>query len=132
MLDRETQIGRLVPGDIFHAGAPNGASLICLVLGVKGNTIRARRVTTQEEMEFDRRTGKAEVGDTRIPCVIDSVVPLPTELHEAFVKLDRKYRALMAMDEESRFQDLERLKLSDAENKALNFVGSYYESNPLS
>jgi hypothetical protein len=38
---------------------------------------------------------------------------------------------LMSMDEASRFADLERHKLSEAEKKALKFVYSYYPSNPL-
>jgi hypothetical protein len=88
-------------------------------------------VTTQDNLEFDRRTG-VKVGDDRAsPCVIDSVTALPTEIHNVFLELDRKYRALMAMDEKSRFEDPERLKLTDAEKKALLFIDSHYSSNPL-
>jgi hypothetical protein len=131
MADHKNSIASLVPGTVFHAAAPNGASLICLVLSVNDTTITARRVTTQEHIEFDRHTGEAEVGDKRIPCVIDSVAPLPADIHNTFLEMDRKYRELMAMDEESRFADLERLKLTAAEHDALLFVASHYPSNPL-
>jgi hypothetical protein len=132
MLDRMTLLTKLNVGDIFHAQAPSGASLICLVLSVDKGTIQARRVTTQENIEFNRRTG-VKVGDDReSPCVIDSVAPLPAEIHNVFLELDQKYKVLMAMDEKSRFADLERLKLTDAEKKALLFVDSHYSSNRLS
>ena len=131
MPDRTTLLAKLNVGDIFHAESPSGASLICLVLSVDKGTIQARRVTTQENLEFDRMTG-VKVGDDReTPCVIDSVAALPSEIHDVFLELDEKYRALMAMDEKSRFEDLEWLKLTDAERKALLFIASHYPSNPL-
>jgi hypothetical protein len=131
MADRGVLIGSLSSGDIFHARAPNGASMICLVLSVAGNVIRARCVTTQEEIEFDRQIGKAFVGERGVVCVIDSIARLPPEIHDVFLKMDKKNKELMAMDEESRFADLERLKLSESEQKALIFIHSHYQSNPL-
>lgn len=127
-MNRKILIGNLIPGDIFHARAPNGASLICLVLSVDDKTIQARRVTTQENVEFDRRTG---IATGEVPSGIDSIAPLPPEIHSVFLEMDKKNRELMAMDEESRFKDLERLKLTDAEKKALDFIYSHYSSNPL-
>jgi len=131
MADRKILIRNLVAGDIFHARSPNGASIICLVLSVRGNAIRARRVTTQEELEFDRKDGKAVVGEQGVVCLIDSVAPLPSNIHKVFLMLDEKCAAIMAMDEKTRFEDLERLKLTESEKKALDFVHSHYESNPL-
>jgi len=131
MADRKALIGSLRSGDIFHAQAPNGASMICLVLSVSDAGIRARRVTTQEELEFDRMTGQAMVGDQGLVCVIDSVVPLPADIHDVFLAMDEKNRALMAMDEKARFEDFERLKLTGPEKNALTFVHSHYTSNPL-
>ena len=131
MADREILIGNLGVGDIFHAEAPNGASLICIVLSVDEGIIQARRVTTQENLAFNRKTG-VKVGDDRErPCAIDSVAPLPAEIHNAILDLDKKNAAIMAMDEKSRFQDLERLKLADVHGKALIFIGSHYPENPL-
>jgi len=132
MADHPTLLTGLKVGDIFHAQAPSGASLICLVIGLDQRAIRARRITTQENLEFDRGTG-IKLGDNReVPCIIDSIAPLPAEMHDVFLKLDRKYQALNAMDEKERFADLERLKLTDAEKAALLFVASHYPSNPLS
>jgi hypothetical protein len=131
MSDRTSLLGDLAVGNIFHAEYPNGASCICLVLSASDTEIKSRRITTQEIIDFDRRTG-VKIGDDReIPCLIDSVAPLPAEIHGVFLAMDEKYRTLMAMDEKSRFADLERLKLTDAEKKALLFVADHYPSNPL-
>lgn len=131
MADRTTSLAKLSVGDIFHAQAPNGASLICLVLSLDRGVIQARRITTQESLEFDRKTG-VKLGDDRdVPCIIDSVAPLPPEIHGVFFKLDKKYQALNRMDEKERFADLDRLKLTDAEKGALLFVSSHYPSSQL-
>lgn len=131
MNNREDLIGNLAPGDIFHAEYPNGASCICLALAVNDAIIQARRVTTQEHLEFDRQTGMERDSNAQSLAVIDSVAPLPPEIHSVFMEMDRKNGELMAMDEESRFKDLERLKLTDAEKNARCFVDSHYASNPL-
>jgi hypothetical protein len=125
MFDRRTLLAKLDIGDIFHAESPSGASLICLVLSVDQTTIRARRVTTQENLEFDRRTGVTISDDEEVPCVIDSVASLPAEIHNVFLELDQKYQKYRPD------RDPERFKLTDAEKKALLFVGTHYASNPL-
>ena len=132
MPDRKADLSDLAAGDIFHANSPNGASLICLVLSVTPETIEARRITTQESLSFDRQSGMERTGPKQALAIIDSVTPLPSDTHNVLLELDSKYGALMAMDEKSRFQDLERFKLTDAEKKALISVGSYYPANPIS
>jgi hypothetical protein len=122
MADRKTALGKLAVGDIFHAESPNGASLICLVTSVTETTIQARTVTTQRHLEFDRQTGIAEYGDEPIICTVDSTAPLPVEIHNVMLGIDRKFRLE---------QDPERLKLNDAEKRALVFVDSHYSSNQL-
>lgn len=47
MDDRKDALRLLAVGEIFHAEAPNGASLICLTLAVTETGIHARTVTTQ-------------------------------------------------------------------------------------
>jgi hypothetical protein len=131
MIDRDTCLRDLCVGDIFHAEYPNGASCICLVLSVSETTIQARRVTTQENLSFNRRTGVEEVAADQPQAVIDSVTALPPEVHNTFLEMNKKYETLMSMDEASRFEDLERHKLSEAEKKALIFVYSHYASNRL-
>ena len=61
MSDQEAKLRRLGEGDIVHANSPGGASLICIVLSASNTVIRARRVTTQEIIDFDRRTGRESV-----------------------------------------------------------------------
>jgi hypothetical protein len=131
MTNRKALIGNLAPGDIFHAEYPNGASCICLALAVNDAIIQAKRVTTQENLVFDRQTGLERDSNAQSLAVIDSVAPLPSEIRSVFLEMDKKNRELMAMDEESRFKDLERLKLTGAEKKALSFVHSHYSSNLL-
>lgn len=122
MTDRETILLKLDVGDIFHGEAPNGASLICLVLRIDESIIHARTVTTQNYLQFDRRTGEAEWGNEGVVCAIDSVAPLPVDIHNVILGIDRKYRLE---------HDEERFKLNDAEKRALIYIASYYPENPL-
>jgi hypothetical protein len=120
--DRKAQLARLVVGDIFHADTPIGTSLICLVVSVTESTIHTRTVMTQMQIEFDRQTGEGVWGDERIPCTIDSTAPLPVEVHDVMLGIDRKFRLE---------RNPERCKLNDAEIHAFLFVDAYYSSNPL-
>jgi hypothetical protein len=124
--DRKTMLGNLVAGDIFHAEDPNATnppSLICFVVSVLETSIRARRVTTREYLQFDRQTGVAQSGSEAGPCTIDSVAPLPVDVHNVILGLDRKSRLE---------QNPERFRLSDAEKQALLYAGPHYRSNRLS
>ena len=122
MADRATMIRNVAVGDFFHARSPNRASLICLATSVGKTTIHARRITSQEELEFDRQTGFAKSGNDQVPCEIDSVAPLPAEIHDVFLEMDRRYRVE---------HDLERFKLTDAAKRALLFIHSYYPAHPV-
>jgi len=115
--DVKSKLSRLVPGDIFHASCPGGASLICLVEAVTNDRIEARRVTTQCHETFDLNAGL--VWDSReAKCAIDSIAPLPVAIHNVLLGLDRKMRL--------RFD-----KLSREEKDALLFVADFYPANPL-
>jgi hypothetical protein len=132
MLDRKDLIESLGVGNIFHAEYPNGASCICLVLAVGEDSIQARRVTTQENLIFDRQTGVERDSNARSLATINSVTPLPAEIHDVFLDMDRKYQAFMAMDEKARFdQDPQRFKLTEAEKNAFRFIDTHYSANPL-
>jgi hypothetical protein len=128
MADQKTALMSLRVGDIFHAESPNGASLICLVLSVTETDIEARRVTTQDHLTFDRQTGIKKSEKRTALCAIDSIAPLPEEIHKIMLFIDHKFRPGQGLTTDA---DFERLKLSNAEKKALNFVTSYYPSNPL-
>jgi hypothetical protein len=74
------------------------------------------------QTEFDRQTGEGVWGDDRVPCTIDSTAPLPVEVHNILLGLDRR----------SRLERIEeRFKLTDAENQALSFLTAHYASDPL-
>jgi hypothetical protein len=69
-MDRETALRNLSVGDIFHARGSGPASLVCLVTAVDDGTIYARRIHTQDDLQFDRTTG-VQLGKvhTKIDCV---------------------------------------------------------------
>jgi hypothetical protein len=118
--ERERLLGNLAPNDIFHAACPNGASLVCLVTSLTDQAIHARRLMTGETLAFDRRTGATLDGGA--PCTINSVAPLPAEIHDLMLGVDRKMR-------------LEHLpgrhKLTDTEKQAFVFIDAHYASNPI-
>jgi hypothetical protein len=128
MADRETALRSLAVGDIFHGRSPNGASLVCLVTSVTESTIRARRVTTQDDIEFDRQNG-IELGDVR--SRIDCVEPFPADIHDVFLELDRKYQAFREMDRNGVEPDAEQYKLTAPEKRALLFIDEHVSSNPI-
>ena|SRR5438552_1666727 len=113
----------LAVGDIFHAERPNGIRLICLAISVSEATIRARSVTNDQHFEFDRQTGTGVVlhlGE-RHPCAIYSTAPLPVDIHNVILGLDRKFR----LEEDPELQ-----KLDDDERRALLYVAKHYSSKP--
>jgi hypothetical protein len=126
----ETLLTRLVAGDIFHAKGTTGSgrkSLICIVLDVTEQAIRGRTVTHELTIDFDRRTGHGLWRDERQPgspleCRIDSIEPLPVEVHAVLMGLDRKMRLTL---------DLARYGLSQAEQAALDFVYDFYPRHPI-
>ncbi len=118
MGNHRSKLSRLVPGDIFHATCPNKASLICLVESVTSDRIEARRVTTQDHETFDLCTGQTLSADPAMRCTIDSIAPLPVDIHNVMLGLDRKMRL--------RFE-----KLSREEKDALLFIADFYPSRPL-
>ena len=118
MADRGAKLSCLLPGDIFHAECPSGASLICLVEAITDGRIEARRVTTQDHVTFDLSTGLSLPDDGEARCVIDSIAPLPVDIHNVMLGLDRKMRL--------RFEKPDR-----AEKDALLFVADFYPANPL-
>ena len=131
----ENLLRNLRSGDIFHGHGSNGAEFIALVTEVRGEIIEARTMTSQIELLFDRETGESvwtefppvRPGDgfqgNNVSCVIDSIAPLPLEIHEVLLGLDRKMRLE---------RDPERVKFTEAEKNALLFISAHYPSFPLS
>jgi hypothetical protein len=130
--DRKTALAAIAVGDLFHGRPRKGtASVICLVLQVRENTIFARRITTQSVHEFDRTTGVET--DESNPVVINSVAPLPADIREIMLGLDGKYRAA----EHRRAEDPEwtmppeQARLTEEEKRGLLFIGQFYQDNSI-
>ncbi len=124
MSTRRALLSQLALGDIIHAAGPGAPSQICLITAITGKIIQARSVTTQLRFEFDIESGigAADLDGQTIICTIDSVCPIPVELHNILLGLDRKFRLE---------NDTERLKLTEAEQNALLYVGKFYPDHPL-
>lgn len=127
--DRGQLLLNLAVGDIFHAVSPKAPSLVLLVVAVTETKIDARNICTQDRLSFDRASGIAGWTDERlfgtdqpVTCTIDSVAPLPVDVHNVLIGLDRKFRLE---------HDWERIKLTDAEVRALSYVQHHYAANPL-
>jgi hypothetical protein len=129
MADRESALGRLGLGDIFHARSPkNRASLVCVVTAVDRTTIYARRIHAQDDLRFDRQTG-IELGE--VPSSIDCVAPLPPEIHNLFVEMDRKYQRITKLLREGVEFDLNECKLTPDEKRANSFIDEHISANPI-
>jgi hypothetical protein len=133
--DRVAALRNIAVGDIFHAEASNGASLICLTMSVSEKTIQARNVATQIIYDFDRTTGHADwyVYGTRYDCTVDSVAPLPSDIHRIMLDLDRKHR-----ENEYRLAENpdwtpspEQSHFTKDEIRGLLFVDKFYEDNQI-
>jgi hypothetical protein len=123
--DRTTALAAIAVGDLFHATTPNSASLICRALEVCGSTIRARTVTSQYALEFDRATGVAtpDVEGERVPCTVDSVAAVPDHVRETLLGLDAIYSDQTRRDEPH--------PLTESERRALVFAALFYPQNPI-
>ena len=116
MLELRPILCRLVPGDFIHARCPSGPTLICLVESVGFDRIETRCITTQERYVFDIDSGLTT--DDGVLCTIDSIAPLPVDVHNVLLGLDRKMR-------------LGEPPLSRAEIEALMFINRFYPAHPL-
>jgi hypothetical protein len=135
MLDRAAALRNIAFRDIFHAEASNGASLICLTMSVTKKRIQARNVATQIIYDFDRESGHADwyVYGTHYTCMIDSVAPLPADIHETMLSLDRKHREVeyrLAEDPDWEMPP-EQARLTEEEKRGLLFVSHFYPENPI-
>jgi hypothetical protein len=136
MTDREIALRKLAIGDIFHARGPEieeihgpmSASLICLVTAIDEGTIYARRIHTQDDAQFDRNTGlKWGKARTRIDCV----APLPTEIYQIFLAMDRRYGAAYALIHQGIEVDPRGARWTADERRAHDFLDEHIEANRI-
>ena len=116
MRNLREKLCRLVPGDIIHGKCPEGPSLICVVESVTFDRIEVRCITLQDKLAFDIETGLTMGND--VLCTLDSIAPVPCDVHDVLLGLDRKMR-------------LSEPPLNRAEIDALIFVGRFYRAHPL-
>ena len=115
---REELLGLLVPGDILQAAQPP-----CLVVSVKSETITTRCVTTQRSYVFNRRTGETLADGGQQGATVKSVEPLPAEVHNTLLEMDRKYRL--------GHRSSSSLKLTEEQTKALLFIADHYDQHQI-
>jgi hypothetical protein len=128
MDDRENALSSLAVGDIFHGRSPNGASLICLVTSIDEGTIHARRIHTQDDLQFDRRTG-IELGSVK--SKIDCVEPLPPEVHNIFLAMDRRYQDAHALIHQGIDMDPRFARWTAEERRAHGVLDEHIAANPI-
>jgi|SRR5215469_1827554 len=84
--DRERKIRAIKVGDIFHAEAHNGASLLCQTLAISDTTIQAQRMFMGDEiLRFNRTTGLEEE-EKGAPLKTDSVAPSPDDIRYVILR----------------------------------------------
>lgn len=128
MADRESALRNLAVGDIFHARSPNGASLVCLVTAIDDGTIYARRIHTQDDEQFDRKTGvECGKGNAKIDCI----TPFPSDIHNIFLEMDQKHRELTDLFRKGVEVDPERCKMTPDEKRANLFINQHVAANPI-
>jgi hypothetical protein len=122
-MNREPVIRRLLVGDIFHAKAYDSeASLTCLVMSVNAEYLTVRTVTSQITLNFSCDTGASEDKDGNAIYFIDSCAPLPIDMHQIMLGLDRKFRL---------WDDMTKIALNNDEKLAILFAQEFYDENPM-
>ena len=121
MSHKNIHLKKLVIGDIFNAKSVNAPYILCLVTCIEDKIIYARRITDQENFEFDIDTGK-EINSENNICEISSIAPLPMEIYNSLISLERKMRLT---EHENKF------KLDEFEKKALLYIQDFYDENRL-
>lgn len=128
MIDRKRALQHLDVGDIFHARSSNGASLVCLITAVDHGTIHARRIHTQDDVQFDRSTG-FEVGKQHTS--IDCVAPFPPDIQNIFLAMDQKYQELMALVRQGIELTLDQTRMTADERRASLAIDQHVAANPI-
>jgi hypothetical protein len=138
MTDREAALWSIEVGDIFRAEGKKGGrgpKRVCLALSITENVIVARAIATQDILEFDRRTGIAvqQFYGVTSEWVITSVTPLPTDIHEIMLGLDRRFQE--ETDQRAENPDLVRAPedthLTKEQIRGLLFLDDFYRANPV-
>jgi hypothetical protein len=98
------------------------------VTAVTDAIIFARRITTQDDHQFDRRTGN-ELGERR--GRIDCVAPLPPDIYEILLAYDRRGRVVAETYRSGIEPDPEQYKLTPTERQAFRDFDEHVTTNPI-
>ncbi len=115
-MTRADVLSTVQEGQLIHGRGDRGASMLLHVLAVTDTTICAWRLLTGGHEAFDYQTGR---GDR---CQLDSIAPLPPDIHETIFNLDRRQRSCT---------NVEDAKLTTAEREAFVFIHHFYLANQL-
>jgi hypothetical protein len=101
-------------------------------MSVMEMVIQARNVATQIIYDFDRQAGVADwyVFSERYTCTIDSVAPLPADIHAIMLSIDRKGREAEYHEAEDSDGPWD-YALTNEERRGLLFISYFYPAFPL-
>ena len=116
-LAHEKALRGIQVGDLFDVAGNHGAPITCLATAIDETSIYARSITHQIDFKFDRKTGVGMGIDDSLGGRIRSVAPLPHDIYQALIGLDRRYRGGGSH------------RLSEMEKKALVFIHHFYEEH---
>jgi hypothetical protein len=118
---RAAALNGVRPGDVIFGLGAGGQEKLLLVYEVDRDSIRARHVTTQVKLKFDRNghTGPLPGGGD---CTIVSIAPLSPERYQVAIGLDRRARTEM---------DQPQFILSKSEIELILTKGDFYKAHPL-
>ena len=120
------KLDALQVGDIIHARTTRVPGMPFLVVAATKSTLTTRAMTSQFPLKFSRRTGRAmlqmEWDDEPRTWFITSVQPLPLEIHNLMLSLDRRMRL---------GSNGTTNPLDDGDKRALVNIHDHYTAHPL-
>lgn len=121
MTSKASYLINLVIGDIFNARSVNAPYIICIVTNIDNYKIYSRRLTDQSILTFDVESG-LEIENIGNNCEIESIEPLPLDIYNSMVGMDRRFRLSSRAD---------KFTLDDKEKLALHYVQRHFSENKM-
>jgi len=119
---QKTRLSYLKPGDIFEAKSESGRSVVFLATDSGDSTIHSRSITMGFTVIFSKLAGTGKEAEMNICYSISSVEPLPIEMHNRMLHLDRKLRLAGTPSSNP---------LTEQDKEALLYLSGHYSSFPL-
>jgi hypothetical protein len=121
---RAEKLRALDTGDIFGATRERGNTLPFLVTSATETTVRARCMTSQFYVEFERHTGEGahEYEEGVAVFRIVTLQPLPVEMHALMLAVDRRMRL---------GSNGTTNPLDEGDKQVLLFLGDHWAAHPI-